>query len=173
MVKGPGGNADKRRRCEFELSPYYGATHQPENDFGNLFFLEWDENEWNRFHGFMLDCVQTYLKNGLLIANPINLPKNRLIEKTSMEFVEFMDKNLVVNKKMDKRLLCKIFKEESGMDLTSHKFTKMLKTYAEERTLDYTDFSSGGKFHLIMKDNNPKKEKESNEEERDNLQSPK
>ncbi|MDB4271073.1 hypothetical protein N9896_03150 [bacterium] len=172
VVNGPGGNADKRRRCEFELAPHYGPKNQPEDEFGNLFFQGWDADEWNRFDAFMTSCAQEYLINGLLIAKPINLEKNKLIASTSAEFIDFMDKQIVLNKKLDKRTFIADFNKESGSNISSNAFTRLLKTYADKKGLLYEDRSSGGNFYFWMKDIKPKKEKSLNEKEGDNIQSP-
>ena len=173
IVKGPGGNADIRRRSEFEVAAHYNLRHQPVDDFGKLFFDEWDDDEWGRFDSFMIECAQEYLRKRLIIAPPINLAKNRLIVETSKEFVEFMDGNLVVNKKMDKRDLEEAFEKEYCLGISPHSFLGNLRIYAEQNDLDFIPpVSSGGKYYFWMKDNNPKKEMDSNEKEGDSLQSP-
>ena len=49
MVKGTGGNTDERRRIEFEIAPYYSADFTPRNEFGHVFFEDWDKSEWEQF----------------------------------------------------------------------------------------------------------------------------
>ncbi|MBU3660719.1 MAG: hypothetical protein FGM14_12645 [Flavobacteriales bacterium] len=54
------------RFTEFKVKPYYNINHRPKNEFGKLFFDEWDEMEWNKFYSFIFRCVQLYLKQGLI-----------------------------------------------------------------------------------------------------------
>lgn len=173
VVKGPGGNADVRRRSEFEVAAHYSLSYQPVDEFGDLFFEGWDDVEWERFDSFMIECAQEYLKRGLIIATPINLVKNRLMDKTSPEFVEYMYAHLVKNAKVDKRLFLQKFNYEYGKTETSHMFTKMLKVYAEEMSLIYGDTSSGGEYYFWLNDNNPKGEVNQGEKKGSNLQSSK
>ncbi|HDZ04677.1 hypothetical protein LCGC14_0354290 [marine sediment metagenome] len=175
IVRGPGGNADKRRRCEFEIAPHYDKINTPKTEFGNVFFEGWDPDEYNRFFSYMLKCAQSYLKKGLIISKPINLLKNRLVRLTSNEFVEFLDKNLKVDVKIDKRQFITDFHQEypNSKETSSHAFTKMLKIYAEENGLKYDDQSSGGNYYFFMEDNNLDKEIGPDENECNNLQSPK
>ena len=72
-VKGTGGSTDKRRRYEFEVANHYHVNHQPMDEFQKHFFDDWIPGEWNDFDALMMDCVQVYLKNGLIEAKSLNL----------------------------------------------------------------------------------------------------
>ncbi|MCW5518492.1 hypothetical protein J1N09_01485 [Aureitalea sp. L0-47] len=154
-VKGTGGSTDERRRCEFEVSNHYNLHYQPIDDFGYHFFDDWGEKQWNQFYNFMMSCVQTYLANGLTIAEPINLTKNKLVFSTSKEFVEFIEKELQEDVWIDKRAFLSFFtKNISGKnEITPHLFTKWLKKYASLKGLIYEDKSSGGNYTFILKSN--------------------
>src|SRR5690606_11670443 len=54
LVRGTGGSSDIRRKFEFELSNYFNENHTPEDEFGNRFFDDWNEEQWNEFYGFMM-----------------------------------------------------------------------------------------------------------------------
>ena len=54
-----------RRFTEFKFKPYYSIKLSPKDEFGQLFFDDWDVDEWNRFYSFFYRCVFDYLKNGL------------------------------------------------------------------------------------------------------------
>lgn len=57
----------ERRRVIYELSNYYSSSRTPADEFGCRFFsVDWPEEEWTKFYWFMADCVQEYLKSGLL-----------------------------------------------------------------------------------------------------------
>ena len=154
-VKGTGGSTDERRRCEFEVSNHYNQNHQPKDDFGCHFFDSWDEIQWSHFDQFMMSCVQTYLAKGLIIAEPINLTKNKLMFSTSKDFMEFIEEKLILDKWIDKRVFHALFFQEfpNNTDITRHQFTKWLKQYAIQCGLVYGDKSSGGKHTFILKSN--------------------
>ena len=152
-VKGTGGSTDIRRRCEFEVSNYYSADHQPIDDFKKHFFDDWNGQEWNAFDTLMMTCVQEFFQKGLIIPDPINLVKNKLINDTSEEFVSYMDDSIDFDKWIDKREYHQSFLEKYPIhqDVTSHQFTKWLKAFASHKQLEYDDKSSGGKYTFILK----------------------
>jgi hypothetical protein len=154
LVKGPGGPSDERRRHEFEIANYYNIENTPEMEFGCKFFNKyWPEEQWNKFYQFMMSCVQDYLRLGLVQVEPLNLNKIKMEENNCPEFIDFADKYLVVNEWFDKREMIVIFKEfyEGFEDLSSHRFTKMIKDYSKKNELDFEDKSTGGNYMFIVK----------------------
>lgn len=91
IVKGGGGNAEKRRKVEFEVSSYFKNELTPLEEFGHRFFDDWDIDEWIQFDNFMIRALQFYLKNGLIEPVPINIDYNRLKTETSVDFIDFMN----------------------------------------------------------------------------------
>ncbi|WP_035669358.1 primase-helicase family protein [Flavobacterium sp. 83] len=91
IVKGGGGNAEKRRKVEFEVSSYFKNELSPLEEFDHRLFDDWDKDEWVQFDNFMIKAVQFYLKNGLIEPMSINIDYNRLKTETSVDFIEFMD----------------------------------------------------------------------------------
>ena len=153
IVKGTGGATDQRRRCEFEVSNHYSQYHQPKDDFDYLFFNEWNKEQWSQFDQFMMSCVMTYLDKGLIIAEPINLIKNKLLLSTSKDFLEFMEKEMQLDKWLDKRKFHSLFIEKysNSKEVTTHQLTKWVKEYASQKDLIYEDKSSGGDYTFILK----------------------
>jgi len=92
------GESAKARVNIFEFSDYYNANRGPdmETEFNCWFGTDWDPIEWNRFDGFMIRCIQKYLKLGLLVAEPINLKMKMAIEHTSPEFYCWMSERFEV-----------------------------------------------------------------------------
>ncbi|MBF0406455.1 MAG: DUF3854 domain-containing protein [Candidatus Riflebacteria bacterium] len=90
MIMAEGGSADGRK-AEYEIAPYFSKDHTPKDEFGRLFFDEWDEAEWARFDNFMLDCVQLYLEKSLITADPINLVQRKIVQRTHIEFYEWAE----------------------------------------------------------------------------------
>lgn len=149
-VKGDGGSSDLGRRYEFEVVNYYDKDFMPEHEFGNRFFGEnWEVSEWNKFYKFMMECVQIYLVNGLIEAEPINLKKNKIADSTSKQFLEFAEAYFTIDKRLDKRQLIEDFKEFFPVwkDISSHQFTKWCKVYSDQNSLFYRDKPSGGDYY--------------------------
>jgi hypothetical protein len=152
-VKGTGGSTDTRRRCEFEVANHYDSNYQPIDDFDTLFFDGWDNKQWNQFDEFMMSCAMLYLEKGLITPDPINIVKNKLVSNTCVEFIDFMNDSIELNKWIDKRGYCKLFMEKYPIhkEITSHQFTKWLKEFADQTNLEYQDKSSGGNYTFILK----------------------
>ncbi len=91
VVKGTGGNAEKRRKIEFEVSTYFKNVKNPFEEFGHRLFDDWTEEEWLMFDNFMIYTLQTYLAFGIIEPVSINSDFNRLKVETSTSFVSFMD----------------------------------------------------------------------------------
>ena len=53
------------RFSEYKIKAYYNQLNTPFNEFGKLFFDEWDSVEWNKFFSFIFRCVHLYLNRGL------------------------------------------------------------------------------------------------------------
>lgn len=150
-VKGPGGSSDIRRRHEFEIANHYNAEFTPEIEFGNRFFDKyWGDDEWSKFFEFMMSCVQEYLQYGLVNVSTINLHKEKLIDKSCKEFVEFLDANLVINKWTDKRQFQEDFTElNPTLEIFSpHLFSKWLENYAINMDCSLEKKSTGGKYEF-------------------------
>jgi hypothetical protein len=155
LIKGPKGSSNERRRYEFELANYYSNTFRPEDEFGNRFFdNSWPDDEWNSFYYFLMSCIQDYLKNGLIIADPINLDKGKKQSYSCNEFIEFAEIILERNKWQDKREFRQLFEEyyPNRAGISSHLFTKWLKDYAIEIGCNYEDKSTGGDYIFIIRD---------------------
>ena len=79
----------------FELDNYYKSDFTPEMKFGKRFFeSRWSDKDWMQFYTFMVRCVATYMKKGLLEPTMINY-ENRLIEEQLPEdFVYFFENEI-------------------------------------------------------------------------------
>jgi len=55
-----------RRFTEYKVKPYYNIKNRPRDEFGKLFFDDWDGVEWNKYYSFIFRCVNVYLKHGII-----------------------------------------------------------------------------------------------------------
>ena len=147
-IKGDGGSFDARKH-ELELSSYFNATHSPRDEFGHMFFDDWDRAEWSRFDNFMIQCVQYYLSHGLQAQKYKNLDERKYITETSREFTEWTnDGALQVNTRHNNNEVFERFKREypdfNNPHFKINTFKKWIKKYCEKKGFEYRDGNSNG-----------------------------
>jgi hypothetical protein len=146
-IKADGGSF-KRRMFEVELSSYFGTHHTPFDEFGSMLFEDWNEQEWARFDHYMINCLNYYLKNGLVESEAKNLELRKFINETSQDFIEWVNaKNLGFDQRLNKVSMFENFIAEytdQKKHLTNRTFNKWCKKYAEYNGKEYVDGSSNG-----------------------------
>lgn len=147
-IKGE-GNSHNRRRHEIEIAQYYGKDLTPDQEFGKELFDEWDKEEFERFDNYMVNCLQMYLKNGLVNQNAKNIKLRKFIAETSMEFFEWAsDKsNLKLNLRNDKVTDFNNFIDEYKdfqKWLTRKKFNIWIQKYSNYMGYEYKSGNSNG-----------------------------
>lgn len=150
IVKGTGGDSDRRRIVEFEFSNHYNLKNTPPSEFKHRFFDEWNEKDWNNFFSYMFYCALQYLKNGIILPESINLDQNRLTSHTCPEFIEYMD-TIDLKERHDKGELFDEFEEiysiSNQSDLSKHKFKKWIDHFADHHKMEsHHTKSNGGAF---------------------------
>lgn len=161
VVSGTGGHSESRRKVVFEVGPYYRETTSILDEFGHRFFEDWSDTEWLKFDNYMINCVQKYLREGLLEAKPINILENTLALNTDRDFVSFMD-NIISNPinnggvvcddncRFDRSALYNDFltqNPELQNLVTQNKFKKWIQIYCENRNIKFRDQKSNGKCY--------------------------
>lgn len=58
-------DSGEARRVYMAFSNYYNKNFSPRDDFGHYFFDDWDDNQWNLFYNFMLECIMYYRRSVL------------------------------------------------------------------------------------------------------------
>jgi len=162
------GGSSLRRIFEVELSSYFNADHTPLDEFDCMLFEDWTNIEWSRFDKYMINCLQYYLENGLVSYNQVNLQLKKLINDTSQEFVNWMDRKgtpdngrfMYSKMNIDFISIYKDFK-----DLKQRTFNNWIKKYCEYHKikLDLDGVSNGVRYYEIIKDNVTSFEDENNE----------
>ncbi len=82
-------DSTRDRQFIIEFSDHYNKRNRPVYEFGKLFFEGWTKPEWQAFDNLMIECLQLYLKNGLIEYDYANLEQKQLIVETCQEFTEF------------------------------------------------------------------------------------
>ena len=97
----------------------------------------------------MINCVQYYLKNGLISHDFKNLEVRKFIKNTSFEFFEWCKEKdaIPLNNRNSKNEIFESFINEYNdykKWLTNKRFKKWLESYADYYGYTYSDGSSNG-----------------------------
>jgi len=158
-IKGE-GNSHDRRRHEIEIAQYYGKNLTPYDEFGKQLFDDWDLKDFEAFDNYMIFCLQSYLKFGLVVQAAKNLKMRKLIAETSMEFNEWICEadNFPLGQRHTKIEFFNKFVEEYAdykKWLTRKKFNIWVQKYASFVEQPFTQGNSNGnRWFQIGEDNN-------------------
>lgn len=153
-IKGE-GNSHDRRRFELEVAQYYGKNLTPYDEFGKQLFDDWDLSEFQKFDNYMVFCLQSYLKNGLVKQNAKNLKMRKFIAETCMEFYEWIKdaENCPIGIRNEKQQYFNKFTEEYQdfkKWLTRKKFNIWVQKYCSFINVQYTDGNSNGERWFMI-----------------------
>lgn len=149
-IKGSGASY-RARLHEVEFSDFYNDTHTPLQSFGKLLFNDWNEEEWLAFDHFMIECIQFYLKNGLIESPRINIDKRKIIDATKKEFVSFMEEQSLGNgEEREKGEFYNSFLKQYSdyTELRKNTFTKWLDLWGTYIGMHYQSRRSNGKEYI-------------------------
>lgn len=152
-IKGE-GNSHDRRRFEIEFAQYYGKALTPYDEFDRQLFDDWNEDDYCRFDNYMVYCLQSYLKLGLVSQNAKNIKMRKFIAETSMEFYEWVKEieNVPHNDRLEKSVYFANFTNEYQdfkRWLTNKKFNLWVQKYCNFIGEEYNEGNSNG-FRWFM-----------------------
>lgn len=136
------GESNKGRQQIIEFDNYFNAKRAPIDEFGRMFFSEWDENEYAMFYTYMVECIKYYLENGLIEFPLENYEINKLIDTAGEEFIDYMNETVLeqlrFKQEFEEKLLFDAFIEKNkSRDKTNIKtFNKNVKAWAQIKALD-------------------------------------
>jgi hypothetical protein len=136
VLRGNSGSFS-RRQYLLEIYPYFHSGHTPNDEYGQIFFSEWDELEWAKFDAFMLNCVQFFLKHGVTEYTEHNSLQKELIRATSQAFAEWIEDNLeelTVKSGVSTVTMRDRFLNDAnlrGTPLSDRKFIEYMKSYCK------------------------------------------
>lgn len=125
-----------RRRFELEVSSHYNSATTIVKEFGHRFFYDWTVEQWNKFDNYFIECVQGYLRVGLIDSLNENLGKSRIVAETNKDFVYWIEKQLLpdlVTKEDFMQKFCLEFPDYGAgkRALTQTSFTRWLKKWCD------------------------------------------
>lgn len=157
-IQGVGGSFE-RRKFEVEMSSYFNANNSPLDYFNHMLFDDWDVEEWARFDHFMINCLQYYLQNGLVEFTHNNLENRKLINDTSLEFLEWIKETDCINEgyQLSKNYVFDRFIDENKdykQWLKQKRFTQWIKRYCEFYGKKYSEGNTNGSRWLMIESDN-------------------
>ena len=98
------GESHERRKKVFEVSQYYHIGHTPYHEFGHRLFNDWTAEEWHKFDGYMVSCLQKYMTvKELPSGENVNEEIKNLLNNIPAEVVEFFtDQYITLDREGDK-----------------------------------------------------------------------
>jgi hypothetical protein len=141
------GASHERRVFEVEIANYFNDQHSPEDEFGHLFFSDWDDVEWARFDNFMIRCVQYFLKNGLVQSDKVNLKLRKFRNEMGTEFIEFMESQKFTGQPTNRKDFRDEFNKNYPMVAkfnTPQKFNKKVKDYCLFHNIPFEESKYNG-----------------------------
>ena len=85
------GDSHDARKIEIELYRHYNSNYEPKDEFGCMFWQDWDSELYNRYFNYMIGNIQKYFKNGLLKSELTTGRVKKLIANTSEDFYDFCE----------------------------------------------------------------------------------
>jgi len=132
--------ADRQWRIAF--SDYYNDTHKPVHDFGVLFFDEWDFEQWNLTWNMLAECVQYYLRFGVVEAPGERIKQRQLRQAIGEAFIAWADEYYSDPDKLNVQIRRKEMSDSYGdyapeqrKYTTAHGFKSKLRKYCEWKGL--------------------------------------
>ncbi len=136
----------RRRIVNVFYSNYYNSEFTVADEFRKMFFVDFDEKDWNQTFTFAIKCCQLYLKEGL--------PKSKsfidetLELNTSKEFVLYMDEKLKKETRISRSKLRIDFQKEIEMNISAKEFCKWTEEYFRAKNIITKGFvNSNGKTY--------------------------
>lgn len=131
-LRGDGDSVIGRQQI-VEFTNYFNNSHTPHKEFGRMFFDDWDNEEWNKFYSYMVNCLYLYLNKGLIPFPVENYATNKFIDSYGSDVLEWLQDYILVDIEYNKK---EIF-QKMGLEFTNvakwkpNTFKKCIDTYCQ------------------------------------------
>ena len=106
------GSSFMDRQYIIAFSDFYNDEHKPKDDFGGLFFDDWDFEQWNLFWNLVATSIQIYLKYGCVQAPSERIATRQLRQDMGETFLSWADEYFSDKNKLNCRLIRKTLYDE-------------------------------------------------------------
>lgn len=159
------GSSFRDRQWLIAFSDYYNDVHKPLDDFGCLFFSEWDYEQWNLTWNLLANCIQLYLEFGVIQAPGERLEMRKLRQEITEPLISWADEYFSDPAHLNRRLVRKeLYDSFKNYDpgqckfISSTTFKKKFKLYCEWKGYVFNPDKYDpltGNPHQFDKDGNP------------------
>lgn len=101
------GSSFTDRQWQLAFSDYYNEEHKPLNDFGCMFFSEWDYAQWNLCWNMVAQCVRTFFTYGCIESPGERLEKRKFRAEATEEFISWADEYFSNTNHINEKLIRK------------------------------------------------------------------
>lgn len=161
------GASSERRKIELVLDNVFSADYTPKDHFNEIFFSnDWDEEKFNKFYLFMLECIVYYHQHGLKGYINQEIQDARLRGLIGDKLYDFIEADVIEAYNEDwvpKKDAVEYYNSESDLSITSHTFTKHLKKYCQYKGYEYKEKNAGSVLSFKIVKHTSKAEGGSNE----------
>lgn len=156
-VKMIAGASSERRKIELVLDNVFNAENTPKDYFKEIFFSnDWDDEKFNKFFLFMIECIEYYHQNGLIEYIDQNIKDSRLRGLIGDAMYDFIDLSIMCfnGEWLVKKEIVEEYNETLDFPISSHSFTKDLKKYCFYKGYKYEERNSGSILMFKITDPN-------------------
>ncbi len=132
------GSSYRDRQWLIAFSDYYNDKHRPPDDFGGYFFDDWDFEQWNLTWNLLAECVQLYLRFGVVEAPGERVHQRQLRQAMGESFISWADEyfsdETKLNEKIKRKDLWDSFNDyapEQRRYNTPHGFKSRIEKYCQ------------------------------------------
>lgn len=134
------GSSFTDRQWLLGFSDYYNDTHKPIDDFGCNFFSEWDFEQWNLCWNMIANCVQLYLRYGVVQAPQERLVERRLRQEITEVFIAWADEYFSSEEHLNRRIPRReLYEEYLKDDVNMRKYSNSTTEF-KKRMIKYCQF---------------------------------
>lgn len=145
-VKMKEGASSERRKTEVYVNNFFNHLETPLGYYGKFFFDNWDKFEYGAFYMFMFECLQTYLRKGLIKYIPEQVKSSKIRADITSEVYEFFEDligDLEESTPYDKKDFHDLIISELG-NISPKKVTMDLNKYCKFKGYGFEVRNSGG-----------------------------
>ena len=140
-IKGSGSSFTDRQWL-IAFSDFYNDTHKPLDDFGQMFFHDWEFEQWNLCWNMCATCVQLYLEHGVVQAPGDRLEQRKRRQEIGESIIAFADEyysdEMHLNRAIPRREIYEAFQKndpQTAKFINQQLFKKKLKLYFDWKGL--------------------------------------
>ena len=131
------GDSNAARWYLLPFTKYFNAGHTPMDEYKQRLFVDWDDQEWNRFFDYAISCLEAYFEDETPpVANLSTYNESKLKSALPAELLDYLDEYLgELPYEVQKDIFIKDFKNLYPVyeKATQNWFTSKLSIYCKQK----------------------------------------